>query len=76
MMLRVTYSLGMANESIKEECKLYHKKEPNHLPSYCLMSDHDRFEKLSGGFGGFNHSLPVASLPPDSLGNEFISFSM
>jgi hypothetical protein len=75
-MLKFTYSMGMSNESIKKECKWYHKHSPNDLPSYCQMSDHDRLEKLSGGFGGFNHSLPVASLPPDSLANEFISFSM
>lgn len=75
-MLTVPDSLGMSNESLKKECKWYHKHDPQELPSYCKISDHDRLEELSGGFGGFNHSLPVASLPPDSLANEFISFSM
>ena len=41
---------------------------------YCKMSSGERFSAISGGWGGFNHSLPIASLPPDSLGNEVLSF--
>jgi hypothetical protein len=35
-----------------------------------------RYLEVSGGFGGFNLSLELSSLPPDSLANEFIAFSM
>jgi hypothetical protein len=42
----------------------------------CQKSDMQRFDEISGGFGGFNRSLQLYSLPPDSLANEFISFSV
>ncbi|KAF1971543.1 hypothetical protein BU23DRAFT_470422 [Bimuria novae-zelandiae CBS 107.79] len=38
------------------------------------MSSGEQFATISGGWGGFNHSLPIASLPPDELGNEVLSF--
>jgi hypothetical protein len=41
-----------------------------------MVSRTQRFEAISGGFGGFNRSLELTSLPPDSLKNEFISFSV
>lgn len=42
----------------------------------CTASSIEHFDKISGGFGGFNRSLELTSLPPDSLPNEFIAFSM
>lgn len=44
--------------------------------NFCNMSAGNQFAKISGGFGGFNQSLTAATLPPDKLENEFISFCM
>ncbi|KAF1998652.1 hypothetical protein P154DRAFT_438786 [Amniculicola lignicola CBS 123094] len=40
----------------------------------CRMSDTSRFGLMSGGFGGFNHSLTAATLPPDQIKSEILSF--
>jgi len=45
-------------------------------PEYCSISDTNRFEDLSGGWGGFNRSLVAASMEPDRLSNEVMSFAM
>lgn len=67
-------SMGAENEYLKSICK---DRYSGYLkPEECLKSDMQRFDEISGGFGGFNRSLDLASLPPDSLANEFISFSM
>lgn len=49
----------------------------SHGPStsgYCPQSFVDGIAANSGGWGGFNHSVPITSLPPDQLGNEVLSF--
>jgi hypothetical protein len=66
--------MGIENESEKSECK--ERRLDEFLPQYCEISNKQRFEAISGGFGGFNRSLELTSLPPDSLANEFISFSV
>jgi hypothetical protein len=67
--------MGVQNEYIKKECKRYPPGDSRRR-KYCDKPEMQRFEELSGGFGGFNRSLELTSLPPDSLSNEFISFSM
>jgi hypothetical protein len=66
--------MGIQNEYEKLDCK--GRRIDETLPSYCRISNKQRFEAISGGFGGFNRSLELTSLPPDSLANEFISFSV
>lgn len=67
-------SLAIENADQINDCKNPDPKLP--IPEECTISKLQRFERLSGGFGGFNRSLELTSLPPDSLSNEFISFSM
>jgi hypothetical protein len=72
--LTTSRSLGIENEYEKNWCKDLPPGRPK--PPECLISDSQRLAQLSGGFGGFNRSLELTSLPPDSLANEFISFSV
>jgi hypothetical protein len=71
--------MGITSEAEKRNCE-YFRKNLFHgtaaMPDYCMASRTQRFEAISGGFGGFNRSLELTSLPPDSLKNEFISFSV
>ncbi|KAI8933797.1 hypothetical protein NX059_009504 [Plenodomus lindquistii] len=46
------------------------------MASYCSAPASERFAQISGGFGGLNHSRPLANMSPDNLGNEFLSFSI
>ncbi|KAH4443851.1 hypothetical protein HBI46_152800 [Parastagonospora nodorum] len=72
--LTVATIKGAENEYIKSYCKgLAQGDLP---PDECKKSEIDRFSEISGGFGGFNRSLELTSLPPDSLANEYISFSV
>lgn len=64
--------LGTRNETEKRECQLL----PNDRPDYCAISETERFEKMSGGWGGFNRSLTLAAMEPDRLSNEVMSFAM
>jgi hypothetical protein len=68
--------MGADNAYRMENCKRHRYPPEDPMGAWCLLGDLDRFAVISGGFGGFNRSLEVASLPPDSLGNEFIAFSM
>jgi hypothetical protein len=67
-------SLAVENQYQINTCK--HPDPEQESPEYCSISKLQRFERLSGGFGGFNRSLELTSLPPDNLANEFISFGM
>jgi hypothetical protein len=40
------------------------------------MSSTTAINMLSGGWGGFNQSLALASLSPDKLSNEMMTFAM
>ena len=64
--------LGTENENQIRDCRRY----PNDRPDYCSMSDTERFEEISGGWGGFNRSLTAATMEPDRLSNEVLSFAM
>ena len=33
-------------------------------------------EEISGGWGGFDKSIPIYKMAPDKLGNEMMSFAM
>lgn len=74
--LFMAVAMGFSDQNMRNRCKYLMGSKGKVVPPECYMSNVDRFEKISGGFGGFNHSLPLASLPPGSLSNEFISFSM
>ena len=67
--------LGITNEEEKKDCQEEYTN-PSNRPSYCSMSDTERFDELSGGWGGFNRSLTVAAMEPDRLSNEVLSFAM
>ena len=41
---------------------------------HCQQSASERLSALSGGWGGFNRSLPLTSLPADDINNETLSF--
>ncbi|KAF3002487.1 hypothetical protein E8E13_005808 [Curvularia kusanoi] len=69
--ITIAVLLGTRNEAEKERCQLYDNNSP-----YCSMSDTNRFAQLSGGWGGFNQSLIAATMDPDSLGNEVLSFAI
>ncbi|KAF2820593.1 hypothetical protein CC86DRAFT_304725 [Ophiobolus disseminans] len=71
--LTMAVILGMNSVWWKKDCKDY---DPRELPARCRVSSKEHFESISGGFGGFNRSLELTSLPPDSLPNEFIAFSI
>ncbi|KAF2662395.1 hypothetical protein K491DRAFT_585125 [Lophiostoma macrostomum CBS 122681] len=62
--------VGAQYSEWKSDCK---RNPGNHD---CSIPSTTYFAEISGGFGGFNRSLPLASLPPDSLQNELISFSI
>jgi hypothetical protein len=64
----------MKNAGLKYECS--HLSLNERVPDYCKITDLQRFERISGGFGGFNRSLELTSLSPDNIANEFISFSV
>ncbi|KAL5120384.1 hypothetical protein ACEQ8H_001674 [Pleosporales sp. CAS-2024a] len=72
----ITMAVFMGEEyvGIQYDCK--------HRRSYvdskeCKMSGLHLFNYITGGFGGgFDHYLEMASLAPDSLKNEFLSFSI
>lgn len=68
----------MSYDSTKKECAEYLDSSYGYSfnEAICHMSKTQQFEKLSGGFGGFNRSLPIATLPPDKLANEIVSFCM
>ncbi|KAF2032995.1 hypothetical protein EK21DRAFT_98563 [Setomelanomma holmii] len=73
--LAIAVPVGIQNEDMKRECKIYPPGNPQR-PSFCAKPESQRMEEISGGFGGFNRSRVITSLPPDSLTNEFISFSI
>ena len=43
-------------------------------PDFCSIGRKEYLNGLFGGFGGFNSSVTLASLPPDSLQSEQLSF--
>ncbi|KAF1948120.1 hypothetical protein CC80DRAFT_432298 [Byssothecium circinans] len=51
-------------------------RNPVSMPSNtrCMMTGTQRFEEDTGGWGGFNRSVPIAKLPPNQLTNELVSF--
>ncbi|PVH94683.1 hypothetical protein DM02DRAFT_692550 [Periconia macrospinosa] len=61
----------MSSQSQEVTCKNYPKYDSTGL---CKLSRTQRFEKISGGWGGFNQSLPLAALPLDDLHSEVLSF--
>ncbi|KAJ4292636.1 hypothetical protein N0V90_009299 [Kalmusia sp. IMI 367209] len=71
--IAIAVPLGMSNQAEKEACSggsSYSYGEDD----LCRMSSGERFAKISGGWGGFNRSLPVAALSPDNGSNEVLSF--
>ncbi|KAF2471018.1 uncharacterized protein BDR25DRAFT_223902 [Lindgomyces ingoldianus] len=74
-MLMVSIFIAVATGSEytagKQKCDEYSERGYN---EWCNMSSTAQFNQVSGGWGGFNQSLTVASLLPDRLGNEIISF--
>jgi hypothetical protein len=66
----------MAMESREQTYRCQHPPKNGSPPTYCKNSALQRFEEISGGFGGFNRSKELTSLSPDSIANEFISFSV
>lgn len=68
--------MGAENHYRERDCDRYGYGPDDPEGYWCKMNDLDRFSVISGGFGGFNRSLELAALPPDSLTNEFIAFSM
>ncbi|KAJ4988130.1 hypothetical protein SVAN01_06382 [Stagonosporopsis vannaccii] len=67
--------LGTTNEGQKNDCRRQYEHAAD-KPDYCSMSESDRFADLSGGWGGFNRSLVAASMEPDRLSNEVMSFAI
>jgi hypothetical protein len=66
--------VGAAYNEWSHNCKL---PEDHRGSIYdCSTPSTTYFAEISGGFGGFNRSLPLTSLPHDSLQNEMISFSV
>ncbi|ORY16526.1 hypothetical protein BCR34DRAFT_476053 [Clohesyomyces aquaticus] len=61
--------VGMAYSYETDRCHRYGRSS-----SKCRMSGIDRFSQLSGGWGGFNQSQTIASLPADQMANEIVSF--
>ncbi|KAF2813075.1 uncharacterized protein BDZ99DRAFT_381773 [Mytilinidion resinicola] len=55
----------------KDNCKTKYNRA---YYSYCNQSDTSMFAHVSGGWGGFNSSLEAASLAPDKLSSELLSF--
>jgi hypothetical protein len=78
LMLAASIIAAIPSGTQAADRKRYCKSPKNRAsdPELCNMSDAAFFAEVSGGFGGFNQSLTIASLPPDQLGNEFISFCM
>lgn len=65
----VAVVVGMGYDYDRRRCEEGFSTDP-----LCDLSEIDHFSKMSGGFGGFNKSLILHSLPPDKLGNEILSF--
>lgn len=67
--LFIALLVGEAYSENKQECQSSGAES-----QYCNQSSAAQFTSQSGGWGGFNSSLVVASLPPDRLGSEFLTF--
>lgn len=67
--------LGTENEGRKKTCQ-NNFVDTSTQPDFCSKSDTERFEEISGGWGGFNRSLTAAAMEPDRLSNEVFSFAM
>ncbi|OAL47208.1 hypothetical protein IQ07DRAFT_515918 [Pyrenochaeta sp. DS3sAY3a] len=70
--IAIAVPLGMSDSYMRQRCKT---AKPGLYPE-CDLPSTERFAKMSGGFGGFNRSLTLTSMSPDSLSNEFLSFSI
>jgi hypothetical protein len=68
--------ISMAFENKEQNYRCKHPYSDGSFPDYCKDSALQRFDRISGGFGGFNRSKELTSLAPDNIGNEFISFSV
>ncbi|KAF2182554.1 hypothetical protein K469DRAFT_586165 [Zopfia rhizophila CBS 207.26] len=66
----IAVGVGVAYDSMRDNCD----DEYAYQFSYCSKSPTSQFAMVSGGFGGFNRSLTAATLAPDRLSNELISF--
>ncbi|KAH8727410.1 hypothetical protein GQ44DRAFT_704344 [Phaeosphaeriaceae sp. PMI808] len=69
--IAIAVPLRMSDQFTKDGCNgspIYNSN------SLCKLSRAQRFKKISGGWGGFNQSQPLAALSPDDLGNEVLSF--
>ncbi|KAF2494006.1 hypothetical protein BU16DRAFT_512224 [Lophium mytilinum] len=67
----VAYMAGSSFSYQKANCKTRYDRM---YETYCNESDTTRLAQVSGGWGGFNSSLQAASLPPDKLSSELLSF--
>lgn len=72
--LFVAVTVGLGYTGMTNECKDPESSFSSSI--YCKMSGAKRFATISGGWGGFNQSVTVASLPADQMANEVISFCM
>ncbi|KAF2637405.1 hypothetical protein P280DRAFT_406770 [Massarina eburnea CBS 473.64] len=74
----VAASIGLAimlGTNAQIEKKACHNTENyNYYDVNCNISATQRFQEDSGGWGSFNHTVQLTSLPPDLLKNELVSF--
>lgn len=68
--LIISHRIGIENEHWKAVCGY------GYISDLCDKVELQRFEEISGSFRGFNRSLELTSLPPDSLTYEIISFTV
>lgn len=69
--IAIAVALGRSYRSMNEDCENAVGINPRIV---CELNHRQRFEKLSGGWGGFNQSQTIAALRHDDLGQEVLSF--
>jgi len=66
------FRLVSSSKSLNYECG----KGGYFYNDLCRMGESDRLATLSGGWGGFNHSISIGYLTADNIESEYLSFLM
>jgi len=77
--LTIAVIAGGAQDAFKQDCRDSNFDRKNGIfnkPGYdnCMKGAKQNWDSNSGGWGGFNESISLASLPPDDLVSETAAF--
>jgi hypothetical protein len=79
--LTIAVLSGGAQQSFKENCRQSNIDQSTRVLNQvgynaCMKGAKANWDSVSGGWGGFNESISLASLPPDQLASETAAFAI